>query len=112
MEHSAQAFVVVYYVYIIDFIHVFGLLAHLVDTLGHTPILVHHDHFGTHQTAGGIFVVFQQVDDIARLLNVFDVRKNLFLGIFVQLTHQVYSVVGLHVVHEAFGNQFVRKFLQ
>ena len=88
------------------------MLAHFVDTFGHTPIFVHHDHFGPHQTTGGVFVVFQQVDDITRLLYVFDVRKNFFLGIFVQLTHQVYSVVGLHIVHEAFGNQFVREFLQ
>ena len=111
-EDSAKALIIVNYIDVIDLIHVFSLLAHLVDTFGHTPILVHHDHFGTHQSTGSVFIVFQEVDDVARLFYVFDVRKNLFLGIFVQLTHQVYSVVGLHIVHEAFGNQFVRKFFQ
>ena len=106
-ENTFQAFVVVYHIYIIDLVHVFGLLTHFLDTLGHTPILVDHDHFRTHQTTGSVFVVFQQVDDIARLLHVFDVRKDLFLGVFVQFTHQVYGVVGLHIVDEAFGDQFV-----
>ena len=106
-KYAFQPFVVVYDIYIIDFVHIFRLLAHFVNTLRHTPVLVDHDHFRTHQTTGGIFIIFQQVDDVAGLFDVFNVRKDLFLCIFVQLTHQVYRVVGFHIVDEAFGDQFV-----
>ena len=111
-EHAFQALVVVHYIYIIDLAHLLRLLAHLVDTFGHTPILVHHDHLGTHQTAGGVLVVFQQVHDITGLLYVLDMRKDLLLGILVQLTHQVNGIIRFHVIDETLGDKLIGKFLQ
>ena len=99
-EDSAKALIIVNYIDVIDLIHVFSLLAHLFDTFGHTPILVHHDHLGTHQTTGGVLVVFQQVHDITGLLYVLDMRKELLLGILVQLTHQVNGIIRFHVIDE------------
>lgn len=84
----------------------------IVDTFGHTPILVHHDHLGTHQTAGGVLVVFQQVHDITSLLYVLDMRKDLLLGILVQLTHQVNGIIRFHVIDETLGDKLIGKFLQ
>ena len=111
-KNASQALVIIHYIDIIDFVHILRLLAHLIDTFGHTPILVHHNHLGTHQTTGSIFVILQQVDDISSLLDVLDVRKNFFLRIFVQLTHQVNRIIGIHVVYKAFGDELVRKFFQ
>ena len=52
------------------------------------------------------------VDDVARLLNVFYVRQDFLLLVLVQVTHQVYRVVGVHVVHEALGNGFRGKHVE
>ncbi len=42
----------------------------LFDAFGHTPVFVDNQHLGAHQTSGGVFVIFQQVDDVAGLFNV------------------------------------------
>ena len=111
-EDTSQTFVVVNDIYIIDFVQLFRLLTHLFQTFGHTPVLVDEYHFRTHQTTGGIFVVFQQVDNVTCLFNVLDVRKNLFLLIFIEFTHQVYGIVRIHVVNEAFGDCLRRKHFE
>lgn len=41
-------------------------------------------------------------------LDVFDVRKNFFLLVFVEVTHQVYGIIRVHVVHKALGDCFRR----
>ena len=107
-EDSPQAFIVVNDIYIIYFVQFFGLLAHFLQTLGHTPVLVHDYHFGAHQTTGGVFVIFQEVHDVSCLFDVFDVRKNFFLLVFVEVTHQVYGIIRVHVVHKALGDCFRR----
>ena len=111
-QHAAQSIIVIHHIDIIDLADLLGLLTHLLDTFGHTPILVHHDHLRTHQTTGGILVVFQQIDNVTGLLHVFDVRKNLLLRVLVQLTHQIYRVIRIHVIDEPFGDQLIRKLLQ
>jgi CBS domain-containing protein len=72
-EYTAQTFIVVYHIYIIYLVHFFCLQSHFAQAFGHTPVLVHNHHFRTHQTTGGVFVVFQQVDDVACLFDVFNV---------------------------------------
>ena len=111
-QDTAQSFVVIYYINIIDLTDLLGLLAHLFNTFGHTPILVHHDHLRTHQTTGGILIVFQQIDNITGLLYVFDVRKDLFLRVLIQFTHQIYRIIRIHVIDESLGDQLVREFFQ
>ena len=111
-EHSLQAVFIVNDVDVVNFIQLFSLLAHLFQTFRHTPVLIHDYHFRTHQTTGGVFIVLQQVYDVSCLFNVFNVWENFFLFLFIQLTHQVYSVVCVHVVHEALGNGFRRKYFK
>ena len=105
-KYSAKAFIIIYYIYIVDIVEFFGLLAHLFQTFGHTPVFVDGYHFRTHQTTGSIFIILQQVDNVSCLLDVFNVRKYFFLFILIQFTHQVYCVVRIHIVNEAFGNSF------
>ena len=111
-KHSLQAVFVVDDIDIIDLIQLLSLLAHLFQALRHTPVLVYDHHFSTHQTTGGVFVVLQQVYDVSCLFDVFNVRKNFFLFLFIQLTHQVYGIIRIHVVHKAFGNGFRREYFQ
>ena len=72
-EHTAQPLVIVYYIYIIDFVHIFRLDAHFLQTFGHTPVFVYDYHFGTHQSTGSVFVIFQQIDNVSGLFYVFNV---------------------------------------
>ena len=111
-KHASEALIVVDHVNVVDFVHLLSLFPHLVDTFGHAPVLVDNDHLGTHQTTGGVFVVFQQVNDIAGLLNILDMRKDFLLRILVELTHQVDGVVGFHVIDEPFRDQLIRKLFQ
>ena len=71
-EGAAQAVVVVNHIHVVDLVHILGLHPELLDAFGHAPVFVDHEHFRTHQTAGGVLVVFQQVDDVAGLVNVVD----------------------------------------
>lgn len=112
-QRAAQAVVVVDNVDIIDFVHVFGLQAHLLDTLGHRPVFVDHNHLGAHQAAGGVLVIFQQVYDVAGLLNVVDVRYDFVALFFVELLYQVNGVVGVEVVNllgDFLGRHVLDKF--
>ena len=84
-QRAAQAVVVVDNVDIVYFVHVFGLQAHLFDTLGHRPVFVDHNHLGAHQAAGGVLVILQQVYDVAGLLYVVDVRYDFVALLFVEL---------------------------
>lgn len=59
-----------------------------------------------------IFVVFQQVDDVSGLLYVVDMGEHLFLCIFVEVSYQVDSVVGVEVVDIFFGDGFARQFFE
>ena len=111
-EYTAQTFIVVYHIYIIYLVHFFCLQSHFAQAFGHTPVLVHNHHFRTHQTTGGVFVVFQQVDDVACLFDVFNVRKHLFLLVLVHFTDDVYGIVRIHVVDKALGDGFRGKYFE
>ena len=111
-EDSTQTLIVVHHIYIINIIKVLGLTAHLFQTLGHTPIFVHDDHFGTHKTTGSILVILQEVYNVARLFNILDVRENLFLLILVHVTDNLDSVVSIHVIYETFGDNLGGKVLE
>ena len=103
-QDTFQLLIVINNIDVVDFIHLLGLLTHFVDTLRHTPVFIDGNHLRTHQTTGGILVVLQQIDDITRLLDILDVRKDFFLPVLVQLTHEVHGIIRLHVVHEALCN--------
>ena len=53
-----------------------------------------------------VFVILQQVHDVACLFDVLDVREDLFLLVLVEAAHQVHGVVRVHVVHELLGDGF------
>ena len=105
-EDALQAFVVVDDVDVVDFVQLLGLHAHFLQTLGHTPVLVHGHHFRAHESARGVLVILQQVYDVASLFDVLDVREDLLLLVLVEAAHQVYGVVRVHVVHELLGDGF------
>ena len=111
-EYAAQLVVVVDHIHIVYFVHVFGLAAHLFYALGHTPILVYDDHFGTHETTGRVLVIFQQVDDVSGLFHVVDVGKHLFLCIFVEVAYEVYRIIGFEVVDVFLGDGFARHLFE
>ena len=46
------------------------------------------------------------------MFDVLDVRKNLFLFVLVQFTHQVYGVVRIHIIHKPLGDCFGRKHIE
>ena len=103
-EEALQALLVVDDIDVVDIVHVLGLLAHLAQALGHGPVLVDDNHFRTHQTAGGVLVVLQQVNDVARLFDVLDVRKHLFLLFLVEVTDDIDGIVGIHGIDELAGD--------
>ena len=103
-KDALQTFFVIDHIDVVDFVELLGLHAHLLEALGHTPVLVDGHHLGAHQSAGGVFVVLQQVHDVASLLNVLDVREHLLLLVLVELAHQVNGIVGVHIIHEALGD--------
>ena len=111
-KYPAQPFVVVHHVHIIDLIHFFCLDTHFAKTFGHTPVFVNDHHFRTHETAGRIFVVFQQVNNVTGLFDVLNVRKYFLLFVFVHFPDDVYGIVRIHVVYKTFGNGFRRKKFQ
>ena len=97
-ECAPQTVVVVDYIYIVYLVHILGLQAHLLDALGHRPVLVHHYHLGAHEAAGGVFVVFEKIDDIAGLLHVIDVAEDFVAFLLVELLYEVDGIVGIEVV--------------
>ncbi len=97
-EGAAQAVVVVDHIDVIDLVHVLGLHPELLDALGHRPVLVDHQHLGAHQTAGGVLVIFEQVDDVAGLLHIVDVGQHLVAVLLVEVLYEVDGVVGVEMV--------------
>ena len=97
-EGAAQSVVVVDDIDVIDLVHVLGLHPELFDALGHRPVLVDHKHLGTHQTTGGVLVIFEKVDDVARLLHVVDVGDHLVAVLLVKVLDEVNRVVGVEMV--------------
>ena len=71
-EDAAKLIVVVDDIDVVYFVHFLGLHAHLLDTFGHRPVFVDDYHLGAHKSAGGVFVVLQEVDDVAGLFDVVD----------------------------------------
>lgn len=95
---TSQPLLVVHHKHVIYIVHILGLLAHLLDALRHRPVFVDHDHLRAHQAAGGVLVILHQVDDVAGLLHVVELRQYLLLVLLVELLNQVHGVVRLHVV--------------
>ena len=54
----SQAFFIVHYIDVVNFVHFLGLDTHLTEAFRHTPVFLHNDHFRTHETTGSIFVIF------------------------------------------------------
>ena len=107
-----QPFVIVNDIYVVDFVQLFGLQAHLFQAFRHTPVLVDGYHFRTHQTTGGIFIVLQEVYDVSGLLYILNMRQYLFFFLLVEVTHQVYGIVRIHIIHKPLGNGFRRQKFQ
>ena len=105
-DSENEPFIIVNYVNIVDFVHVFSLYSHFPETLWHTPVLFYDNHFCTHESTGCIFVVFQKIDDISGLFNIFNMRKNFFLLVFVHFADDVNGIVRIHVVNKTFGDSF------
>ena len=55
-------------------VEILGLHPHLLNTLRHAPVLVDNDHFRTHQTAGGVLVIFKEVYNVTGLFDVVNMR--------------------------------------
>ncbi len=97
-EHAFQLRIVVDNVDVVYLVHVLGLHSHLLDGLGHRPVFVNDNHLRAHKAAGGVFVVFQEVDDVAGLLYVVDVREDFVALVFVEGLDEVHGVVRVEVV--------------
>ena len=96
-EHAFQAILVIDHIHVVYFVHVLGLHAHLLHALGHTPVLVHDNHFGAHQATGSVVVILQQVDDVAGLLHVVDVRDYVVAVLLVEFLYKVNGIVRVEV---------------
>ena len=70
-------------------------MAHLAQTVGHGEVLVDRDKLGTHQTAGSVLVVLQQVHDVAGLFHILDVVDHLLAVLLVELLNEVDGVIGI-----------------
>ena len=92
-ESAAQTILVIHHIYIIDLIHILGLHPHLLDAFRHTPVLVDHDHFRTHKTAGGVFVIFEKVDDVTGLFYVVNVAQDLVAFFLVEFLNDIHGIV-------------------
>ena len=88
------------------------MLAHLPQALRHTPVLIHYHHLSTHQTAGGILIIFQQVNDVACLVNVINLFQHFLLLLVIHVTDNLHSIVGIHVIDESFGDDIRRNDVQ
>ena len=102
-EHALEAMVVIDNIYIVDFVHILGLHTHLFKALGHTPVLVHDNHLRAHKSAGSVIVIFQEVDDVAGLLHVVDVRNHLIAILLIKVLDKVNGIIGVEVL-ERLGN--------
>ena len=111
-EYPAQFVVIVYHIHIIYLVHVFGLAPHFLHTLGHAPVFVYDNHFGSHETASRVFVVFQEVDYVAGLFGIVDMGEYLLLRFFIEVSYQVYGIVGIEVVDILFGDGFARHLFE
>ena len=98
-EDALQAVIIVNDIDVINLIQVLGLLAHRLDAVGHRHILVDDNHLGGHVTTGGILVILQQVNDVARLLHVIDVADDVLTVLLVKLLDHVNGIVGVHLLH-------------
>ena len=69
-------------------------------------------HSGMHQAAGGIFIVLEQIDDVAGLFHIVDVRQDLVAVFLVELLDYVYGIVGVEMVDELLGDLLGRHVLE
>ena len=97
-KDTAKAVIIVDHVDVIDLIHFLGLHSHFLDALGHAPVFVDHDHLGAHEAAGGVFAVFEQVDDVACLLHVVDMAYDFITVLLVEFLNHIHGIVGIEVV--------------
>lgn len=112
VEEPPEPFVIVNHIHIIKSHPSPRLRPHLFQTLGHTPILVHHDHFGTHKSPTVSSSYFNR-STISPACSTSSICERILpLRIFAKLTHQVNRIVGLHEVDKALGNQLAGKLLQ
>ena len=107
-QNAAQFVVIVHDIYVVNLVHVLGLHAHLLYAFGHRPVFVDHDHLRAHQTAGGVLVIFEEVDDVAGLLHVVDMREDFVAVVLVELLYKVNGLVGFEVVNHLLSNFFCR----
>ena len=103
-QYAAQTVVIVHHIYVVNLIDILCLHPHLLDAFGHTPVLVYHNHLGAHETTGGIFVVFQKVDDVASLFHIVDVRQDFITVLLIEFLDYIHSIVGVEVVDKLLGN--------
>ncbi len=98
-ERASQTVFIVHNVDIIDLVHILGLHPHLPDTFRHTPILVNHDHLRTHESAGCVLVIFQEVYDVTGLFHIVYVGKNLVAVFLVKFLNDVYRVIRVKMLY-------------
>ena len=106
-----QRVVVVYYIYRIHILDVFGLAPDFFDTLRDGLLHVDFHQFFLHQAAGAVFVVGEQVQNKASLFTVGEQGYYFFSYLNGLFFEQVHGVVGVQYVDVA-GDFFRRKYLQ
>ena len=107
-QDADQSLQVIDDVDVVDLVQLLGLTAHLVEAHGHGPIGIHHDHLLPHHTTGGVLIVVEEVDDIARLLQVRDMGEDRILPLAPQVADQVGGIVGIHILDDLRGDLLLR----
>ena len=97
-EDTFEAVVIIHHVDVIDIVEVFGLSAHLFETIRHGEVFIHHDHLRAHKTAGGVLVILKKVYDITGLFHVVDMRDHLIAVLLVEFLYKVDGIVSVEEV--------------
>ncbi len=83
----------------------------MLDAFWHAPVLVHDDHFCAHEAAGGVLIIFKQVDDVSGLLHIVDMGQDLVALFLVELLDDVDGIVCVEVV-DLFGDLLGRHVVE